>query len=187
MENLAEIDRALAHEYGDYASFPPEAAPLRVETYGDGPDAKVDRLLDLYLDLYTGPTSQGLDMGCGTGFTLCRLAPKVASIWGFDQDVRLLKAARLRAETQGLGNAHLISGNAALPADAEPLPDDAFDLVLTRRGPNVNNFMRKLKAGAIVVQELFQGWLGLLEIFGRKSFLADLGQNGAGWWKPTPG
>jgi hypothetical protein len=63
------------------------------------------------------------------------------------------------------------------PEDVKQLPENTFDLVLSRRGPNVNNVMSKLKPNGFVIQELFQGYLGLLEIFGRKSFLADIGDN----------
>jgi hypothetical protein len=61
--------------------------------------------------------------------------------------------------------------------DVAPLPDDAFDLVLSRRGPNVDNVMGKLKPDSFVIQELFQSFPGLLEIFGRKSFLMNVGDN----------
>jgi SAM-dependent methyltransferase len=173
MEKLTELDQALAQDYGNYASYATDVDPVLVETYGDGPAEEVDRLLDLYVR----PHSNVLDLGCGSGFTLCHIARKVSSIWGFDQDERLLTAASLRAEDQGISNAKFVLGNAAHPGDTDHLPDDYFDLVLSRRGPNVNAFMRKLKEDAFVIQELFQGFLGLLEIFGRKSFLADLGDN----------
>ena len=173
MSRLSELDEELAWEHGNYASYPTGVDPVLVETYGDGPAEEVDRLLDRYAK----PGSHVLDVGCGAGFTLCRLAPKVASIWGFEQNEKLLTAARLRAEEQGLTNARFVLGNAALAADAGQLPDDTFDLVLSRRGPNVNVFMNKLKAEAIVIQELYQDTLGLFMIFGRKSILADLGDN----------
>lgn len=173
MSKLSELDQILAREYGAYASYPTAVDPILIETYGDGPAEEVDRLLDRYAKT----DSNVLDLGCGAGFTLCRLAPKVASVWGFDQDEKLLTAARLRAEKQGFSNVHFIYGNAALAGDADQLPDDFFDLVLSRRGPNVNHFIKKLKAEAFVIQELFQGYLGLLEMFGRKSPLADIGAN----------
>ena len=173
MKNLAELDRDLARDYGNYAIYSTDVDPGSVETYGDGPAEEVDRLLDIYAK----PGSYVLDLGCGAGFTLCRLAQKVASIWGFDQDERLLTAAQLRAEEQGITNAKFILRSAASAGDADSLPDDYFDLVFSRRGPNVNAFMQKMKDEAVVIQELFQGYLGLLEFMGRKSFLADLGDN----------
>jgi|WetSurMetagenome_2_1015567.scaffolds.fasta_scaffold105071_2 SAM-dependent methyltransferase len=173
MKELEEIDQALAQDFGNYASYATAVDPVKLETYGDGPAEEMDRLLDRYAK----PGSQVLDLGCGAGFTLCRLAPKVALIWGFDQDERLMAAARLRAAEQNLSNVRFTLGNAAVPADADHLPDDSFDLVFSRRGPNVNAFVKKLKKDGIVVQELFQGHLGLLETLGRKSFLSDLGDN----------
>jgi hypothetical protein len=106
------------------------------------------------------------------------LAPQVSAIWGFDQDADLLEAARGRVASLGLSNATLILGNVSLPEDVAQLPDNTFDVVLSRRGPNVTTeVMAKLKPEAYIIQELFQNPLGLLEAFGRKSFLADIGDN----------
>lgn len=173
MSRIAELDKELAREFGNYASYKTEFDPAAVDTYGDGPAEEFDRLLDVY----ARPESNVLDLGCGSGFTLCRIAPKVSSIWGFDQEERLLNAARLRAEDLGITNAKFVLGNAALPGDAALLPENFFDLIYTRRGPNVNIFIGNLKPEAIVIQELYQGYLGVLEIFGRKTFLANLGDN----------
>ena len=174
MSTLADLDRELAVRYGSYASYSTDADPILVETYGDGPADEVDRLLDVFAT----PDSQVLDLGCGAGFTLCRLAPRVTAIWGFDQDADLLNAARQRVASLGLTNATLVLGNVAVPDDVARLPDDTFDVVLSRRGPNVNaSLMPKLKPEAYVIQELFQDSLGLLEMFGRKSFLSAVGDN----------
>ena len=172
MSELDDLDRALAQEYGTYASYQ-NGAGVETETYGDGPAEEMDRLLDRFAQA----GSRVLDLGCGAGFTLCRLAPRVSEIWGFDQDERLLAAARLRARAQGIANAHFVLGNASLAADAASLPDGFFDVVFSRRGPNVNAFIEKMKPDGVVIQELVQGFLGLLEMFGRKSFLGDLGDN----------
>lgn len=174
MSTLSELDDELAQCYGDYASYANDAAPALIETYGDGPADEVDRLLDHF----AGPESTVLDLGCGAGFTLCRLAPKVAAIWGFDEDPDLLAAARQRVAAADLANATLVQGNVAQAEDIAPLPDDSFDLVLSRRGPDVNAaLMPKLKAEVYVIQELYQDSPSLLEIFGRKSFLDDVVPN----------
>lgn len=173
MRTLEELDHELAAKFGAYASYTNDQEPILIETYADGPAQEVDRLLDLY----ARPDSLLLDLGCGAGFTLCRLAPKVEHIWGFEQQEDLLEAARLRAASVNIRNATFVHGNAAVLADADSLPDNAFDLVLSRRGPNVNSFLCKMKPSALVIQELFQGYLGLLEMFGRKTFLGDLGHN----------
>jgi SAM-dependent methyltransferase len=174
MSTPSDLDRELAGRYGSYASYPTDADPILVETYGDDPADEVDRLLDVFAT----PESRVLDLGCGAGFTLCRLAQRVAAIWGFDQDADLLDAARQRVATLGLTNVTLVPGNVAVPDDVAPLPDGTFDVALSRRGPNVNaSLMPKLKPEAYVIQELFQDSPGLLEIFGRKSFLSHVGDN----------
>jgi SAM-dependent methyltransferase len=171
---LSKLDQALAEKYGSYASFPHESDPILVKEYGDGPAAEVDKLLDIHAT----PDSQILDLGCGAGFTLCRLAPKVKAIWGFDEDAELLEAAQKRAAQENISTATFIHGNVAVAEDVAKLPDDTFDLVLSRRGPNVNrDVMPKLKPEAVVVQELWQDPLALQEIFGRKTFLRDIWNN----------
>jgi SAM-dependent methyltransferase len=168
------MDRSLAKRYGSYASYPHESDPFLVKNYEDGPADEVDRLLDRF----AASESQVLDLGCGAGFTLCRLAPKVKAIWGFDEDADLLNAARLRAAHMEIENATFILGNVAEAEDVAELPEGTFDLVLSRRGPDVNRqLLPKLKPDALVIQELWQDPLALLEIFGRKTFLRDIWHN----------
>lgn len=173
-ESLEELDQSFANRYGGYASYPHETDPIRIKAYGDDPADEVDRLLDIFAT----SESQVLDLGSGAGFTLCRLAPRVAAIWGFDQDANLLAAAQQRAAQAKLSNTTFVHGNVAVADDVAKLPDNTFDLVLSRRGPNVNQtVMPKLKPEAYIVQELFQDPLGLLEMFGRKTFQADVADN----------
>lgn len=172
--SLTELDAQLAARYGGYASYRhnTDNDPVQ-ENYGDGPTEEVDRLLDVYCK----PTSRLLDLGCGAGFSLCRLAPKVAEAWGFDQAEDLLQAAQLRAAQANLTHVHCVLGNVSEAAEVEAgLPDNTFDVVLARRGPNVTApVMRKLAPEAIVIQELVQGTLGVQPIFGREPFLPQLG------------
>ena len=173
-DTLQNLDRVLAQRFGAYASFPHESDPIMVRTYGDDPADEIDRLLDIFAT----PDCNILDLGCGAGFTLCRLAAKVRAIWGFDQECELLNAARLRAAQSKIDNATFVQGNVAIPEDIAKLPDDTFDVVLSRRGPDVNqDLMPKLRSDAIVIQELYQDPLSLLEIFGRKTFLRDIWNN----------
>jgi SAM-dependent methyltransferase len=174
MASLADLDRKLAASYGAFASYSTPVDPTHIDTYGDSPAEEVDRLLDRLAQ----PGSRVLDLGCGAGFTLCRLAPQVAAIWGFEQDPDLLAAATQRVASLGIDNATLIQGNVAVPEDVAQLPANTYDLVFSRRGPNVTAaVMATLRHEAYVVQELFQDPIGLLEMFGRKSPLANLGDN----------
>ena len=173
MNKLVELDRALAEKYGSYASYPTDTDPI-FEIYNDGPAAEVDRLLDCFVN----PAVTLLDLGSGAGQTLCRLAPKVKAIWGFNQEDDLHEAAQLRVASRGIKNATVVLGNVAEAGDVAQLPDDTFDLVLSRRGPNVNAEVRKkLKPDAYIIQELYQQPLALHELFGRKPFLPTVGDN----------
>ncbi len=172
-KNLTELDRALAEKYGSYASYPTPTDPL-LEMYHDSPAAEVDRLLDAFVN----PEVTLLDLGSGAGQTLCRLASKVKAIWGFNQEVDLHEAAQLRVASFGIQNATVILGNVAEAGDVAQLPDNTFDLVLSRRGPDVNSEVRKkLKPEAYVIQELYQAPMALHELFGRKPFLPTVGDN----------
>jgi SAM-dependent methyltransferase len=173
MNKLAELDLRLAAKYGSYASYPTDTDPI-LETHNDGPADEVDRLLDLFAK----PDVTLLDLGCGAGQTLCRLAPKVKAIWGLNEEADLHEAAQLRVANLGLQNATVILGNVAQANDVAQLPDNTFDVVLSRRGPNINAEVRKkLKPAAYIIQELYQQPLALHEIFGRKPFLPTIGDN----------
>lgn len=168
------LDDELAKRYGAYASFSTDVDPYLVENWGESAADEVDRLLKQYCRTHMTV----LDLGCGAGQTLCRLAGKVQHIFGFEQDVNLLAAAQQRVNRMELDNVTLVEGNVAEPADLTPLPDDSFSICLSRRGPDVNpSLMPKLKANAFVIQELYQEPLGLREIFGRKAFLPSAGSN----------
>ncbi len=167
-KSLAELDCELASQFGDYASFETAVMPT-FEFYGDSPNAEFKRLLHLYLM----PESAILDLGCGAGQTICKLAPQVKEVWGFDQEPVLLAGAKRRVTESGFENVNLIDGNAAEAKDVEKLPDNHFDLVFTERGPNLNhNLVRKLKSGGIFLQELVSQFDGfhLRELLGRRPF-----------------
>lgn len=112
MSTLTELDHELAKRHGSFASYSTEVDPVLVETYGDSPTDEVDRLLDIFAK----PDSHVLDLGCGAGFTLCRLAPHVAAIWGFDQDADLLAAAQLADATDAVQRGTGSAGIRALHA-----------------------------------------------------------------------
>ena len=166
LKSAVEIDQELAERFGAYAGYETAVSPT-VETYGDDPRQEIKRLLTHYLT----PESHVLDLGCGAGQTLCRIAPQVAEAWGFDQEPALLEGARQRVAHLGLTNVTLIEGNAAIPGDAAPLPDDHFDVVYTERGPGINEWLLpKLKEGGTYLQELVGQYDGfhLQEFLGRR-------------------
>lgn len=165
------IDEKLVDYYGSYASFTTPSDPAGVNHFGDSHVTEIDRLLDQF----SGSDVTLLDLGCGAGQTLCRVAPQVQAIWGFDENEELLSITRQRVAKHGLSNATLVLGNVAEPEDIARLPDNTFDLVLSRRGPDINeSLLPKLKTTAVVIQELYQSPLGLNEIFGREAFLPQV-------------
>ena len=121
-DTLQNLDCSLAQRYGAYASFQNESDPILFKTFRDDPADEIDRLLDIFVT----PESQILDLGCGAGFTLCRLAPKVKAIWGFDMIAELLEAAQLRAVQSSLDNATSVYGNVAVAEDVAKLADDTL-------------------------------------------------------------
>ncbi|GAB4459364.1 MAG: hypothetical protein OHK0029_21870 [Armatimonadaceae bacterium] len=163
-----EQDAELATRYGAYASFATPHDPVLTETHGDGPAEEMDRLLDRF----TSPDSTVLDLGCGAGQTLCRLAPRCRAVWGIDLEEPLLRAAERRVQANGISNATLILGDTTHTETVARLPDGVFDLVFSRRGPFLtHDLMPKLTPDTRFVVELAQDAPGLKEIFGRRPFL----------------
>jgi SAM-dependent methyltransferase len=162
------IDKELAKRFRRYASFQTETDPV-AHYYGENPAEEVNRLLDIYVSSQT----RFLDVGCGAGQTITRIAPQVAEAWGIDMQPDLLNGAHHRARDAGLTNVSLLEGNASVEADTSSLPDDYFDLALSQRGPDFNpSIVSKLKRDAIVVQERIGDFsfypLGI--IFGRQTY-----------------
>jgi SAM-dependent methyltransferase len=173
MEKLLmfDFDRELAERYGAFTSYHhTHAYPTHIEYHGEDPAAEVDRLLNQHAT----PESTVLDIGCGAGQTLCRLAPGVKQIWGIGLGEDLLQAARLRIERLGLTNAQVVHGNVNDPAAIKQLPEGVFNLAFSRRGPHFNeHLLPTLNTGAIFIQELVSDLDGysLREVFGRKHSL----------------
>ena len=178
-DELRRLDEQLARRSGAYLSYATAEGPALVEHHGQLPADLVDRLLDLY----ARPDGGFLDVGCGAGFTLCRLASHVREAWGIDLSEGPLEATRLRAAAAGLTNVTVVRGNVVERADADQLPDGRFALALSRRGPNFNeHLVRKLAPGAYVVQELVGGadCAELRELLGRRavSLYHEMGHEG---------
>ena len=167
---MFDFDQELARRYGAFASYQSDASPSSIECYGENPLNEVDRLLDHY----TTPDSSVLDLGCGAGHTLCRLASHVKQIWGVDSNEELLNAARLRTERLGLTNVTMLLGSSNDPEAMKSLPDATFDFVFSRRGPNLSeHLLRALHKEAIFLQEVVSNLDGysLGEIFGRRNYV----------------
>jgi len=179
VEQLEAVDRELAETHGAYASYTREDEPPG-EFQGPSVADEMDRLLSSYAT----PDSSVLDLGCGAGFTLCRLAPTVTSVWGFEQEETLLQAARLRVMVKGIRNASFVLGNNSHPEDIDQLPDDTFDLGFSQRGPNLTPYLLpKLKSNAVWVQEFAQLPLGLNEVFGRNPRIFQAHSMSGGDWE----
>lgn len=167
--DMLDIDHALAKRYGAFASYHSDAFPVSIEYYGENPTEEFDRLLDQYVR----PDCAVLDLGCGAGHTLCRLAPAVERIWGIDSNEELMAATHLRIEQLGLKNAFTVFGNSYDPVAMQALPHNSFDIVFSRRGPRFSaNLVRTLHPGAIFIQEIVNTLDGypLGEIFGRRPY-----------------
>jgi len=84
----------------------------------------------------------------------------------------LLYASKV-AKDNGLDNVKLIYGDTTSPDDVAKLPDDYFDVILSQRGPNMNEFLvKKLKEEGIFIQEYVGHFdvYPLKEIFGRRNY-----------------
>ncbi|MHB8634872.1 MAG: class I SAM-dependent methyltransferase [Fimbriimonadaceae bacterium] len=163
-EPVLTIDHAIAPSRGAYASYVTSNDPYRTDFHGDSPAVEMDRLLDAL----TQPHSKVLDLGSGAGFTLCRLASRVAEIWGVDLDRELMDACRARVKAIDAQNARLILGDTTDSAVLTQLPDSYFTLAFSRRGPFLTEALtKKLAPEALFVVELAQDFLGLKELFGR--------------------
>jgi SAM-dependent methyltransferase len=92
----------------------------------DGPSGRrrADRRGALFVELAgLGPTRRALELGCGTGVFLERVAHSGAEIVGIDLSAELL--ARARQRLSGVTNVRLTRGN----AEQTPYPDASFDAV----------------------------------------------------------
>src|SRR5215471_13559454 len=84
----------------------------------------------IYKQLRPGPGRRILDAGCGTGFDVAALAPRVAPsglVCGLDSSRRMLDIARKRLA--GLEGVELRQGG----VEAIPYPDAGFDACMALR------------------------------------------------------
>jgi SAM-dependent methyltransferase len=79
-----------------------------------------------------GVADRVLDIGCGNGQTTreaARRAPRGAAL-GVDLSSQMIERARLRADQQGITNAHFIQADAQI----HPFDEQAFDVAISRTG-----------------------------------------------------
>jgi ubiquinone/menaquinone biosynthesis C-methylase UbiE len=133
----AQFDRQAAHYNERWASWS---------------DESLRRVLEL---ADPRPEWRALDIATGTGFTALALAPHVAAVVGSDLSPGMLAEAAKRAAERGVTNAEWVEA----PADTQPFPDAAFDLVTARIAPHhfpdpvafVREVARVLKPGGVFV------------------------------------
>lgn len=94
-----------------------------IENSAFDPDGTVDAALRA-LAPWAG--ARMLDVGCGTGFHLARLAAEAASVVGVEPHPRLAAAARRR--TRSLPNVRVLDAT----AQCLPLADDTVDVAIAR-------------------------------------------------------
>lgn len=128
--DFIDSEEELSKRYGAYASFSTPHDPILVETHNDGPAEEMDRMLDRFVT----PGVKVLELGCGAGQTLRRIAPKAADYWGIDLEEPLLNGARERIAQSGISNVTLILGHTTFPEIVAQLPDGYFDFAFSRRG-----------------------------------------------------
>ena len=117
-----ELDQTLASRFGPYASYVSPNDPTWTDFHGDSPAIEMDRLLN---SLVT-PETNVLDLGCGAGFTLCRLAKNAESIYGVDLQLDLIEATIKRVAAREVTNSTILSGNTTESKLVDQIPDDHF-------------------------------------------------------------
>lgn len=104
---------------------------------------------------HLGPELDVLEAGCGHGTDALALAPQVRSLVGYDAVTPFIETCRQRARAAGIENARFVVANSSTKSGGPlPLPDRAFDLVISRRGPTsfVLDAPRLCRPGAAIVQ-----------------------------------
>lgn len=113
------IDREIAHHRGI-------AARAEEIWNWDSPagECRADRRASMFIEHGAlRPGRRALELGCGTGVFLARVAPSGVTLWGIDLSRDLLHRAADRVAH--LRNVQLSCGN----AEQLPYPDDCFDTV----------------------------------------------------------
>jgi len=139
--------------------------------------------LDLqFAERWLKPPGRLLDLGCGTGRLLVRMASLGHSVLGVDLSPEMLKAARAKAVDEGL-RASFLQANIV---ELDCLADQAFDhaaclfstLGMVEGSPArrrvVRNVFRLLKPGGVFVLHVHNWWFNWRDARGRRWLIADL-------------
>ena len=116
---------------------------------------------DTYLDMvkqHLSPDKDVLDCGCGHGEVPLEIAPLCRSVTGYDRTAAYIDLAQKAAKEQNIRNVTFVHANASakynngqvrIPAEA-----DAFDLLISRRGPThwIEDARRVARPGAVLIQ-----------------------------------
>jgi len=99
-------------------------------------EAYDDRVMQTFTEAYrltseailevVNPSSNVLEMGCGTGIVTVEIAPNVREMTGIDISPKMIARAQEKARRQNLKNVTF----KVLDASELPFPDHAFDVIL---------------------------------------------------------
>jgi SAM-dependent methyltransferase len=93
-----------------------------------------------------GPDDVVLDLGCGHGELTLALAVRARTAIGADRDPGYLTLARTLADDHGVSNVQFLDFAFVVGDPARlPLPDSSVTLVVNRRGPTVEKWIREVR------------------------------------------
>lgn len=120
---------------------------------GDGETAFVN-----LVEAHLAPTVDVLDVGCGHGDLALSLAARCRTITGYDRVGEFIRLATQAAQASGTANATFIHADSSPRANRGaariPTESNAFDLVISRRGPlhGIADARRVCRPGAVLIQ-----------------------------------
>lgn len=114
-----------------------------------------------YLDLirqYLSAEKDVLDVGCGHGEISLSIAPLCRSLVAYDRVERYIQIAQTAAQNQHTDNLILKCADSSAEANFGhphiPAEDNAFDVLISRRGPLhwLEDAQRVARSGAVLIQ-----------------------------------
>lgn len=113
---------------------------------------------DVYLELahtHLSPQKDVLDAGCGHGDFTLALASACRSIWAYDRVEAFIRIAKKSACQRNIQNITFVCADAGVGGRGHiPVPDDSFDVLLSRRGDLkwIEDAKRIGRPGAVLLQ-----------------------------------